>query len=101
MLAGDIRSTTAFVCVVEDAQHGWITPLDDPGNAALATAVALRRTHLDKHLVALHCAVDFIGWNENIVIRLDRLTRGKPHQAKAVAVEIEASCGEVVAAMSC
>ena len=84
---------------MEHAHHGWVAPLEDADNAPHAAAVGLGRFHLDQHLVALHGAVDLVRRNENIVLSRSLPSIG-PHEAVAVAVQIEAAGGQIVARAS-
>src|SRR5271170_3200837 len=66
IFARNVGSSTAFAGVVEDANHGRIVALENAGDAAFAAAVALGWTYFDQNLIALHGAIDFIGWNKDV-----------------------------------
>ena len=88
--------------IVKGADDGGVAALEDADDAAEAAAVGLGRLHLDEHLVALHGAVDLVGRNEDVLSR--RRFRGDlprafdwADKAVAVAMQVEAAGGEVVA----
>ena len=56
--------------IVKDANHGGVAPLHHAHNAAHAAAVGLGRLHFHQHLVALHGAVDLVGRNKYVFLRL-------------------------------
>ncbi len=75
-------------------------PFQYADNAAHAAAIGLGRLDFDEHLIALHCAIDLVGRDEDVFhvrSRLACLARVWAHKAVAVAMQIEASGGQVVA----
>ena len=81
---------------MKDADDGGVAALKDADDAAHAAAVGFGRLHFDEHLVALHGAVDLVGRNKNI-FATGRLAGVGTDEAVAVAMEVEAAGGEVVA----
>ena len=81
---------------MKDADDGGIAALEHADDAALAAPVGLGRLHFHQHLVALHGAVDLVGRNEDIVLP-DGLARIGAHKSEAIAMQVEASGGEIIA----
>ena len=95
--------TASRICEVKSADDGGVAALQNAHNAALHTAVGFGRIDIDQDLIALHGAADLIGRDENIFNFRCPLTAGTsgsaigPHEAVAVAVQIEATGQQIVA----
>ena len=83
-------------CVVKDSDDRGIAAFENAGDTAETTAVAARRREFHQHLVALHGAVDLIGWNEDIVFFDRSLARVGTDKPVAIAMQVEATGDEVI-----
>ncbi len=83
--------------VVKDADYSRIPAFENARNAAQAAPVGAWRGKFDQHLVALHGAVDFVGWNKNIVFFHSTLASVGTHEPVAIAMQIETAGEEVIA----
>ena len=81
--------------VMKDADHGRIAPRQHARNAAGATPIASRRGLIHQHLIALHCAVQLVRRNKQIVVAI-RAAIGT-HEAVAIAMQVEPACHQPVA----
>ena len=82
---------------MKDADDRGISPLENAGDAAEAPPVGARRREFHQHLVALHGAVDLIGWNEHVLVFDRTLARVGTDEAVAIAMQIEAAGDEIIA----
>ena len=82
--------------VVKDTDDGGVSALQDAGDAAQTAAIGTGGRQLHQHLVALHGAINFIGWDENVVFPLGTLSCVRSHEPVAVAVQIEPAGNKIV-----
>ena len=82
--------------VMKDAYDGRISALEDTGDAAETAAIGAGRGDFDEDFVALHCAIDLVGRDEDVVIFAGAPAGVRAHEAVAIAMEIEATREEVV-----
>jgi hypothetical protein len=97
VVAAEVFAAAAFACVVKDADDGGIAAGEDPEDAAEASAVGPWRSEFNEDLVALHGVADFVGGDKDVVFTP---ALGGADEAKAVAVEVEASGDEVFGAVA-
>jgi hypothetical protein len=85
---------------VKNANDCRVAPLQHAHDAAHAASIGFGWLNLDQHLIALHGAVDLVRRNENIVVA-NCLLCVWPDKAVAIAMQVEASSGEIIARASC
>ena len=68
----------------------------DAGDAAEAAAICAGWCEFDEDFIALHGAVNLVGWNKYVVIFSGALAGIGANEAVAVAMEIEAASEKVV-----
>jgi hypothetical protein len=91
---GDEVSLGVLVArVVKDSHDCGIAAREDSCDASTAPAIGARRGQFDQYLIALHGAIYFGGWNEDVVI-CRGLARIGADEAEAVAMHVEAAGDE-------
>ena len=81
-------------CVVEDTDDGGVAAGEDSGYAAGAAAFAVAWGFVDEDFVALHGAVDLVGWDEEVVFAVGAAVGSD--EGVSVAVHVDASGYEAV-----
>jgi hypothetical protein len=97
VVAAEVFAAAAFACVVKNADDGGIAAGEDAQDAAELSAVGPWRSEFNEDLVALHGVADFVGGDKDVVFTP---ALGGADEAKAVAVEVEASGDEVFGAVA-
>ncbi|HEX3103439.1 MAG TPA: hypothetical protein VHQ22_03255 [Terriglobales bacterium] len=66
----DRRDVITAAAIVEDANDGFLFALHHADDPAFSFAVMPEATHLDQHLITVHCVADFRGRNKNVALQL-------------------------------